>query len=94
MEVVDQGNQDQSPLTANMSLAAIAANFLLPAGMWPSAWGGRANAHDVAYASRILPEKAQIIDQRAFNVLPEVLPPTEANATTVSLINLLALGLN
>lgn len=30
-----------------------------------------------------LPETAQVIDQRSFNVLERVPPPTEANATTV-----------
>lgn len=30
-----------------------------------------------------LPAKAQIIDQRSFNVLERVAPPNEANATTV-----------
>lgn len=34
-------------------------------------------------AERPLPEKAQIIDQKSFLVLDEVLPPTKANATTV-----------
>lgn len=36
-------------------------------------------------AVRPLPSKAQIIDQRKFNVLEEVGPPAEANATTASL---------
>jgi gluconolactonase len=34
-------------------------------------------------AVRPLPKNAQIIDQRSFNVLEEVKPPLEANATTV-----------
>lgn len=38
-----------------------------------------------AQSNRTLPEAAQIIDQKSFNVLEEVLPPSEANATTVSL---------
>jgi hypothetical protein len=86
MESIAPETQDQSSLgAANMSLAALAASFLLPAGIWPSSWGARVNAQDVAYEIRALPEKAQIIDQKAFNALDEVLPPYEANATTVSL---------
>lgn len=82
METVNQDKQDYSSLaTANMSLAAIAASFLLPASIWPSSWG--AQAQEVAYEIRALPDKAQIIDQKAFNALDEVLPPKEANATTV-----------
>ncbi|EMR71621.1 putative evolved d-pantonohydrolase protein [Eutypa lata UCREL1] len=38
------------------------------------------------YGSKVLrgqvPSQAQIIDQKAFNVLPTVLPPSESNATT------------
>lgn len=41
------------------------------------------------YGSKVLrgqvPSQAQIIDQKAFNVLPTVLPPSESNATTVSI---------
>ncbi len=32
-----------------------------------------------------IPEQAQIIDQKSFNVLPSVPPLTEANATTVGI---------
>ena len=89
MESIAQENPDQSSLgAANMSLAALAASFLLPAGIWPSSWGARVNAQDVAYEIRALPDKAQIIDQKAFNALDEVLPPYEANATTVSYLSL------
>lgn len=78
--------QDQSLTTAaNMSLASIAASFLLPAAIWPASWGAHAQTHEVAYAQRMLPESAQIIDQKAFNVLEEVLPPNQANATTVKM---------
>ncbi|KAI8168215.1 Gluconolactonase [Colletotrichum sp. SAR 10_70] len=38
-----------------------------------------------AQSNRTLPEAAQIIDQKSFNVLEEVLPPSEANATTTFL---------
>ncbi|KAH0439234.1 evolved d-pantonohydrolase [Colletotrichum camelliae] len=38
-----------------------------------------------AQSNRTLPETAQIIDQKSFNVLEEVLPPSEANATTTFL---------
>jgi hypothetical protein len=39
--------------------------------------------HGVQRAS--IPEQAQFIDQKAFNVLPSVPPPSVANLTTVSL---------
>lgn len=84
METVDREFQDQSSLTAaNMSLAVLAASFIFPAGIWPSAWGAQALAQEMAYEIRALPDQAQIIDQRAFNVLAEVPPPDEANSTTV-----------
>lgn len=38
-------------------------------------------------AERPLPEKAQIIDQKSFLVLEEVLPPSKANATTVCILH-------
>lgn len=83
--IINHVAQDQSNLAAaNMSLAAIAASLLLPTGIWPSSsWGGRAHAQELAYEIRALPDKAQIIDQREFNVLDVVPPPNEANATTV-----------
>lgn len=37
-------------------------------------------------AERTLPETAQIIDQKSFLVLEEVLPPSQANATTVCIL--------
>lgn len=43
-------------------------------------------AQSLALAERPLPEKAQIIDQKSFNVLEVVPPPQEVNATTVSLL--------
>lgn len=63
-----------------MSLAIIAGGLLLPS-FGSSSWG--AQAQEVAYDIRALPEQAQIIDQKAFNALDEVLPPSEANASTV-----------
>lgn len=50
--------------------------------------GSFAGAHAQASsaAERPLPEKAQIIDQKSFLVLDEVLPPTKANATTVCIL--------
>ncbi|WYZ43078.1 hypothetical protein EsH8_VI_000777 [Colletotrichum jinshuiense] len=39
-------------------------------------------AQSLALAERLLPEKAQIIDQKSFNVLEVVPPPQEVNATT------------
>ena len=50
--------------------------------------GSFAGVHAQAASSveRPLPEKAQIIDQRSFLVLEEVLPPSKANATTVCIL--------
>lgn len=36
-----------------------------------------------AYISCNIPENAQVIDPKSFLVLPNVLPPSQANATTV-----------
>jgi gluconolactonase len=44
------------------------------------------HAQAASSAERPLPEKAQIIDQRSFLVLEEVLPPSKANATTVCIL--------
>lgn len=45
-------------------------------------------------AERTLPENAQIIDQKSFLVLEEVLPPSQANATTVCILCRILLKVN
>ena len=56
-----------------MTVSTVVFGFIVPA------WFG-------ATGPRPLPEKAQIIDPKAFLVLDEVLPPLEFNATTVSFL--------
>lgn len=62
-----------------MSVSALALGLIVPSWLGIAPWASAQSP-----AVRELPEKAQIIDQKSFLVLPEVLPPTEANATTVS----------
>lgn len=52
-------------------LAVLAAGVLAPASL------------GVLAATKV-PSKAQVIDQKTFNVLSTVLPPVKANDTTVS----------
>lgn len=63
-----------------MASVRLATGFALLEGL-----GSFAGIHAQAAspAERPLPENAQIIDQKSFLVLDEVLPPTQANATTV-----------
>lgn len=55
---------------------ALLAGVLVNGYVSPPAYGSKASREQI-------PDQAQIIDQKAFNVLPSVLPPSEANATTV-----------
>lgn len=63
-----------------MASARLATGLALLEGLGSFA-GVQAQA--ASPAERPLPEKAQIIDQKSFLVLDEVLPPSKANATTV-----------
>ena len=59
-----------------MAVVALLVGILVPLGLNPfSQWA--------AAATPPVPASAQIIDQRRFNVLDQVLPPAQANATTV-----------
>lgn len=60
-----------------MAVAALLVAVLIPFGIGPF-------SQRVAAATPALPSLAQLIDQKSFNVLEQVLPPSEANATTVS----------
>jgi hypothetical protein len=42
--------------------------------------------NDVPHRRFEIPAQAQFIDQKAFNVLPSVLPPSEFNLTNVSIL--------
>ena len=64
-----------------MVVSVIALAFLLPMGLGLFSRGVRAQFS--APAVRPLPKAAQIIDQRVFNVLENVPPPSQANGTTV-----------
>lgn len=63
-----------------MPVSKFAAGLALLEGL-----GLLSGAQAQSPAERPLPEQAQIIDQKSLNVLEEVLPPAEANATTVRL---------
>ncbi|KAI2472989.1 calcium-dependent phosphotriesterase [Annulohypoxylon bovei var. microspora] len=58
---------------ASLSVALVA----LVAGVLSSP-----TANSQPLSTRQLPEQAQVIDWKSFNVLPTVLPPTQANAST------------
>lgn len=59
-----------------MAVAALLVGILIPLGLNPfSRWA--------AAATPPVPSSAQVIDQRRFNVLDQVLPPAQVNATTV-----------
>ncbi|KAF6812289.1 evolved d-pantonohydrolase [Colletotrichum plurivorum] len=60
-----------------MPISRIAAGLALLEGL-----GFLSGAQAQSATERPLPEQAQIIDQKSLNVLEEVLPPAEANATT------------
>lgn len=70
-----------------MASVRLAAGLALLKGLGSFA-GVQAQA--TSPAERPLPEKAQIVDQKSFLVLEEVLPPTKANATTVCILNHIA----
>ncbi|KAH6887108.1 lactonohydrolase [Thelonectria olida] len=57
------------------ALAVLAAGVFIQLGLNPLSWGALAQ----------LPSTAQIIDQKTFNVLSVVPPPSQANASTVFL---------
>ncbi|KAK7953725.1 lactonohydrolase [Apiospora saccharicola] len=59
-----------------MAVAALLVGILLPLGLNPF-------SHWAAAATPPVPSSAQVIDQRQFNVLDQVLPPSQANATTL-----------
>ncbi|KAF6805080.1 evolved d-pantonohydrolase [Colletotrichum musicola] len=61
-----------------MPVSRFAAGLALLEGL-----GLLSGAHAQSAAERPLPEQAQIIDQKSLNVLEEVLPPAEANLTTI-----------
>lgn len=78
---VESSGGHRSFFTTNtMALGALALGLLVPTGLALfSQWAQT----KVSSAVRDLPEKAQIINQKSFSALDTVLPPTEANATTV-----------
>ncbi|KAK7967099.1 uncharacterized protein PG986_001376 [Apiospora aurea] len=59
-----------------MAVAALLVGLLVPLGPNPlSQWA--------AAATPPVPSSAQVVDQKGFNVLDQVLPPAQANATTL-----------
>ena len=60
-------------------LVSLLASILVEAYAKPSKYAPKTKT----FSRGELPEQVQIIDQKAFNVLPFVPPVTEANATTV-----------
>lgn len=59
-----------------MALTALLLGILVP-------FGAKSYSRGVAATRPNLPALAQVVDQRSFNVLEKVPPPTQANATTV-----------
>jgi hypothetical protein len=64
---------------------AVAVGVLAIGALCPLGYGllGETKAKAAVLDRERLPDTAQIIDQRSFNVLERVPPPNEANATTV-----------
>jgi len=73
------GEQPFSISTA-AAVGAIVIAALIP---WKLGFFGGSQTKTAVTDLKGLPDKAQIIDQRSFNVLERVSPPSEANATTV-----------
>lgn len=63
---------------------ALVLGLIVPAWLGLAPWSNDIIA--IFSKARPLPAKAQIIDPKSFLVLDEVLPPLEANATTVRFI--------
>lgn len=63
-----------------MALTALLLGILVPLGAKSYSRGVAGAAP--SYVTPTLPSLAQVVDQKSFNVLDEVLPPSEANATT------------
>ena len=74
-----KGGQPFSISTA-VAVGAIAITALIP---WKLGFFDGLQSTTAVTDLRGLPDKAQIIDQRSFNVLERVAPSNEANATTV-----------
>lgn len=66
--------------TTAMAISVLALGVIVPVGLGLFPNGILAQTG----AERPLPEKAQIVDQKSFNALETVFPPSVANATTVS----------
>jgi hypothetical protein len=74
------------------SRALAARMFAVTVALLVAVWGVLISAYGVesplSYGSKVMPRgqpppQAQVIDQKAFNVLPTVPPPSVANASTV-----------
>jgi hypothetical protein len=74
-----KGGQPFSISTA-AAVGAVAIAALIP---WKLGFFDGLQSKTAVTDLRGLPDKAQIIDQRSFNVLERVPPPSEADATTV-----------
>lgn len=59
-----------------MALTALLLGILVP-------FGAKSYSRGVAATLPSLPALAQVVDQRSFNVLEKVPPPSQANATTI-----------
>lgn len=77
-EMVEIPNRNYKMITFSLALVVLVAGVLVGASSDSSA------SHSQLVPRRDVPEQAQIIDWKSFNVLPTVLPPTVANASTVS----------
>lgn len=78
-----EGTSSPFPPTI-MTISALSLTLLAPLSLASFPLEVRAAA-----AERPLPAKAQVIDQRTFNVLEVVPPPAEFNATSVSSRNII-----
>lgn len=75
-----RSNEDAKKNTTSKMVYISVALAVVSAGVAIAAY------NDVPRRRFEIPAQAQFIDQKAFNVLPSVLPPSEFNLTNVSLL--------
>lgn len=67
-------------MSTTVAIGVLAIGALIP---WKFGLFGETQATTAVVDLKGLPDTAQVIDQKSFNVLERVPPPSEANATTV-----------
>ncbi|KAI1102799.1 calcium-dependent phosphotriesterase [Jackrogersella minutella] len=79
-KTVQQRNAGKSDRISKMTSLLVAV-AVLATGILVRAYGGIPTINSQRLSSRQLPDQAQVIDWKSFNVLPNVLPATVANAS-------------